>query len=367
MTPIGGNKPVLRFTVQDTFFFLILAGLSIAFYKVLSPFLVILFAAIILAHAFYKPFLFLRDRWRLRPSLAALATTLFAALVIAVPITLVTFLLSMEVSSGYQRLRSSDFTGGFSVESITETVKKVPVIRDNWKTLEDLNINERLATGVEEGLSWLYKLLQGLVVSTTTFLVQLVITLYLIYFFLLDGPKIGERAYKLLPVREEDSRKIFTETLRIVEATLLGTVVVGALEGTWAGILFFLVGIPHPVVWGVVMAIFSMLPVVGSNTVIVPFAVFLLITGHWGKALVLLTAGTGLLTISTSILKPKIVGDRAGLHPAVIVLSTIGGVAWLGMVGFFIGPLIAALFIMVWTQYSERYKARISHMRNDRP
>lgn len=132
-------------------------------------------------------------------------------------------------------------------------------------------------------------------------------------------------------------------------------------------ILFFLVGIPHPVVWGVVMAIFSMLPVVGSNTVIVPFAVFLLITGHWGKALVLLTAGTGLLTISTSILKPKIVGDRAGLHPAVIVLSTIGGVAWLGMVGFFIGPLIAALFIMVWTQYSERYKARISHMRNDRP
>ncbi|MBN8217936.1 MAG: AI-2E family transporter [Spirochaetes bacterium] len=365
MSPIGGNKPVLRFTVQDTFFFLILAGLSIAFYKVLSPFLVILFAAIILAHAFYKPFLYLRDRLRLRASLAALVTTLFAASVIAVPITLVTFLLSTEVSEGYQRLRTTDFYGEFSVGGVSKSVKQIPLFRDNWKTLEDLHIDERVVNGIEEGLAWLYKALQSLIVSTTRFLIQLVITLYLIYFFLLDGVKIGNRAYELLPVREEDSRKIFSETLRIVEATLLGTVVVGALEGTWAGFLFFLVGIPSPVVWGVVMAIFSMLPVVGSNTIIVPFAIFLLVTGHWGKALILLSAGTVLLTISTSILKPKIVGDRAGLHPAVIVLSTIGGVAWLGMVGFFIGPLIAALFIMVWTQYSERYKARISRLREN--
>ncbi|MBL8992069.1 MAG: AI-2E family transporter, partial [Spirochaetia bacterium] len=266
---------------------------------------------------------------------------------------------SLEVADGYDNFRKSEFYGAFTSKSIVEKMKKLPLLHNQWHRLEELNLDQKLEQNVDTALQVIFQWTRKILVSTSTFFLQLLITLYLIYFFLLDGEKWGRRAYELLPIKYEDSDKIFFETMRVVQGALLGSVVVGIIEGVWGGLVFAAIGIPSPAIWGLVMTILSILPVVGSNTILIPFGLYMLATGHYGKAVVILVIGSGLITITTGLLKPKLVGDRAGLHPAMIVLSTLGGVAWLGMVGFFIGPLLAALFFMIWVQFSERYKKHL--------
>jgi hypothetical protein len=89
-------------------------------------------------------------------------------------------LLSLEVSEGYQRFRASSLYNGFSTEALTEAVKKIPLLRDNWNTLTELNLHQKLEQGISTGLAWMFSAMQRLVLSTGEFLIQLLFTLYLI-------------------------------------------------------------------------------------------------------------------------------------------------------------------------------------------
>jgi predicted PurR-regulated permease PerM len=353
------NKSLFKFSIQDAFFFIILTGLSIAFYKVLKPFLMDVFAAVILSHGFYGIFLWFQKRLKVGRKVSSLLTAITISLIIAAPMAIVTFLLSLEVSSGYQNFRSSGLFTSFSSDTLLENLKQFPIAQKIWPKLVELNLHDKVGALLDQAIRHTFEVLKIIVLSFSYFLVQLGITLYLVYFLLLDGQTIGEKVYALIPISREDAHRIFSQTMRIVEGTILGTVVVGILEGTFAGILFFIAGIPSPVTWGVAMAFFSMLPIVGATTVVVPWGAYFAIQGKVFPAILLLVVGVGGIALTSSLLKPKLVGERTGLHPAVVILSMIGGVAWLGMIGFFIGPLLAALFIMVWTQFSERYKVTI--------
>ncbi len=357
------NKSVFRFSIQDTFFFLILTALSIGFYKVIKPFLIDVFAAVILAHAFYGLFQFYLKKFRVNKHFSAGLTVFTISLIIAVPMATITLLLSLEVSEGFNTFKQSELFTGFSPDALMKSFKQIPMMHDIWLKLIELNLHEKVDIYLDELMQHAFSALRVIVLSFSYFLFQLVITLYLVYFLLLEGESIGEKVYDLIPIPREDAYQIFTQTMRIVEGTLLGTVVVGILEGSFAGLIFFFAGIPSPVTWGVTMALFSMLPVVGATTVVVPWGIYFLIQGKIFQSVLLLVVGVGGIALTSSLLKPKLVGERTGLHPAVVILSMIGGVAWLGMIGFFIGPLLAALFIMIWTQFSERYKTQILAIR----
>ena len=156
-----------------------------------------------------------------------------------------------------------------------------------------------------------------------------------------------------MPAKE--SHNLFQELVKTMRATVYGTLVIGVLEGTYGGILFALLDIPSPILWGCLMILLSILPLVGTNAVLFPAALFHLITGNWTGGLLLLILGSGAILVSQNIIRPKFVGTRSGVHPAIIVVSTIGGIAWLGLIGFLIGPLVASLFITLWNQFGLRY------------
>lgn len=198
---------------------------------------------------------------------------------------------------------------------------------------------------------YLINSLSSATVGTMHFLFMTFVLLYAMYFFLRDGKKLVQQALYYLPLGDEDEQILLARFTSVARATLKGTAVIGILQGALAGLAFAVVGIPSAVFWGVIMTVLSILPGIGTALVWVPAAVILGASGHILKA-VGLAIFCGLVVGSLdNVLRPALVGKDTRMHELMVFLSTLGGIMMFGVVGFIIGPIIAALFISVWEIY----------------
>jgi predicted PurR-regulated permease PerM len=151
-----------------------------------------------------------------------------------------------------------------------------------------------------------------------------------------------------VPLPDHDRDRLFDKFLSVTRATLKGTLVIGAVQGMLGGLAFWVLGISGAIFWGVVMVVFSVLPVVGGALVWVPAAIMLALSGQFVKAIVLVVF-CGLVVGSVdNVLRPRLVGRDTEMHDLMILFSTLGGIMAFGAVGFILGPIIAALFQTVW-------------------
>ena len=127
-------------------------------------------------------------------------------------------------------------------------------------------------------------------------------------------------------------------------------------------VLFALLGIPSPVFWGIIMAGLSIIPLVGTNSIMVPAFLIHLLLGDYTTAFILLGAGTGVILINQNLIRPRLDADRSGMHTAIALIASLGGLLWLGVIGFLAGPLLTGLFIMIWDQYGKKYKENLEEM-----
>ena len=142
----------------------------------------------------------------------------------------------------------------------------------------------------------------------------------------------------------------------VTRATLKGTAVIGVIQGALAGLAFAVVGIPSAVFWGTIMMVLSIIPAIGSGLVWMPASIILIATGHTAKGIGL-ALFCGLIVGSLdNILRPRLVGKDTQMPDLLIFLSTLGGIAFFGVMGFIIGPIIAALFVTIWEIYGEVFK-----------
>ena len=137
----------------------------------------------------------------------------------------------------------------------------------------------------------------------------------------------------------------------------MGQIVVGSIQGVLAWLGFWLLGVPNPVIWGFMTAIISMIPLLGAAMVWVPIAVYLLVlalsSGEYWRAIVLFIYGTSVISFIDNLLKPKIVGDHAKIHPLIVLFGILGGIQLFGLPGILIGPLILTIFDVVIEIYKE--------------
>ncbi len=198
--------------------------------------------------------------------------------------------------------------------------------------------------------------LSSATVVTVTFLLQLFIFLYTMYFFLMDGDKLLARIMYYLPLEEHDERRLLGRFTSVTRATLKGTAVIGILQGGLAGLAFAVVGIPSAVFWGTIMVVLSVIPGIGTGLVWAPAAIILAATGHVGAAIGL-AVFCGLVVGSLdNILRPRLVGKDTQLPELLIFFGTLGGIFFFGVLGIIIGPIVAALFVTIWEIYGEVFK-----------
>jgi predicted PurR-regulated permease PerM len=198
--------------------------------------------------------------------------------------------------------------------------------------------------------------LSSATLGTVNFVFMLFIFLYTMFFFLSDGERLLNKILYYLPLEDQDERRMLDRFTSVTRATLKGTAVIGVLQGALAGAAFAVVGIPSAAFWGTVMTVLSIIPGIGSALVWGPAAIILAASGGWIKAIGL-ALFCGLVVGSLdNFLRPRLVGRDTEMHDLMILFATLGGLMMFGVLGFIIGPVVAALFVTVWDIYAVAFK-----------
>jgi predicted PurR-regulated permease PerM len=193
--------------------------------------------------------------------------------------------------------------------------------------------------------------LSSVTVMTIQFLFTIFILLYSMFFFLMDGDKLLKKILFYLPLEDTDERQLLEKFTKVTRATLKGTVVIGVLQGGLAGLAFAVVGIQGAVFWGTIMMVLSIIPGIGTALVWMPAAIVLAAGGHTLQAAGLAVFCAVVVGSIDNFLRPLLVGRDTQMHELLILFGTLGGIFMFGIVGFIIGPIIAALFTTVWEIY----------------
>ncbi|MEX2129841.1 MAG: AI-2E family transporter, partial [Pseudohongiellaceae bacterium] len=175
--------------------------------------------------------------------------------------------------------------------------------------------------------------------------------LYLTFFLLRDGEKIIGWMREALPLDSERKQLLLDKFVEVTRATIKGNIVVAAIQGALGGLIFSILGLPAPILWAVVMAFLSLIPAVGAAIVWVPVAIYLYSTGAWIAASILLAYGALIIGLADNLLRPMLVGRDTKLPDYMVLFSTLGGLALMGINGFVIGPMLAALFLTFWSSF----------------
>ena len=190
---------------------------------------------------------------------------------------------------------------------------------------------------------------------TVNLVVDMAMMLYLSFFLVRDGERFRALLIRALPFGDHREELLFRKFAEVLRATIKGSVLVAMAQGALGGVIFALLDIRAPVLWGVVMSLLSLIPLVGAGLVWVPVAVYLLLTGDIVSGLVLMAYGVFVIGLADNVLRPLLVGRDTKLPDFMVLLSTLGGFMMFGMDGFVSGPLLAVFFVTVWQIFMDEF------------
>lgn len=343
-----------RTAIHAYSFIVLVVVITAAFVWLMLPYYGAVLWAVILAILFNPIQRRLSIRLRGRRSLAATISVLACIVLAVVPAILIVVSLTREVSSLYRRFTASDFS---LADMLVQGQELLPDFALNLLSNAGLgniaDIQESLVSGLAQASEVIAPRLIGAGQGTIQILINLAIMLYLLFFLFRDGNSLAHTVRRMIPLDDNRTDQITNKFVSVVKATVRGNVLIALIQGGLGGLTFGLLGLEAPFLWGVVMAILSLLPAVGAFLVWGPFAVYLFASEDYVRGTILVAVGALVIGMIDNVLRPILVGRETRLPDYVVLISTLGGLSLIGMNGFVLGPLIAALFIAVWSQFTD--------------
>jgi predicted PurR-regulated permease PerM len=339
--------------VEDRFFLLMLAIVTLAFFWVLSPFYGAVFWGAVFAIVFSPLHLKLVRRLPRQRTLAAVLMLLMILVLVIFPLSVLSALLVQEATSVVQRVQSGELSFSRYFQLIFDALPGwVTRLLDRFGLTSLGMVQERITASLTKGSQFIAGQALTIGQSTFDFLVSFFIMLYLLFFFLRDGSLLAVRVKDTLPLAPDVKRRLTSKFTTVIRATVKGNIVVAMIQGALGGLILWVLDVHAPVLWGTLMAVLSLLPAVGAAMVWLPVAIYFLVSGEVWQGITLIAFGVLVIGLVDNLLRPVLVGKDTRMPDYVVLLSTIGGLSLFGLNGFVIGPVIAALFIAGWDLFT---------------
>lgn len=327
--------------LQVYFIVTVLLVISILTFFIFEPFLSALVLAIVCVVVFkpiHKRILANFEEW---PGLAALATISVILVFVVTPLSLLGSQIFQEAGQIYSYLTNEDGKSALTnvLNAALRDVEAYVPIAQGFT----VNVDQY----VKQGLEWFLGNLGVVFSNLAKILLSLFVFIIALYYLLKDGYKIRKFIVALSPLSDDDDEVILKKLETSVNSIVRGSLLIGFIQGMLTMIGFTIFGVPNPVLWGSIAMIASLVPGIGTTLVLAPAVLFLFLTGETISGFGLLAWGIGAVGLVDNLLGPKLIGRGMRLHPLLVLLAVLGGLAFFGPIGIFLGPLTLSLLISI--------------------
>ncbi len=342
--------------LEQSAFLIMLAVVTGLFFSLLRPFFAPLLWACIIAVLFHPVQVWLQKRWGERPNTTALVTLLACMVLVVIPVLLLLASFLQQGLAVYEQIQAGELQPGKYVDQVRNAF---PVLQGLLERFDiDMNtVRDNAAKAAVAASQFLARNALAVGQGAFGFVLKLALMLYVAYFLLRDGRKLVDKLVLAIPLGDERERLLLQKFAEVARATVKGNLLVALVQGMLGGLIFWILGLPAALLWGVVMTVLSLIPAVGAGLVWLPAAIYLYAVGDSISATVLIAYGVLIIGLADNILRPLLVGRDTKLPDWMVLLSTLGGIAMVGINGFVIGPLIAVLFVAFWQIFSSEFNA----------
>lgn len=322
--------------------------LGVLSFLLFLPFLTYILLGLLIVYLTFPLFTRLA-KWTKRPRLAAMIVLLTVVLAVVVPTGFLGWRLLKEAQG---------FAAGFTPEAAEAQIDSMAAGILRLVGQEPTNVTYGKAVVeavVPAAQGYVRAHVADLLGIVTAFFVGMFILAFVIYYGLIDGPRLVGYLTEVLPLSGQQSTQLLGDVRRTLDAVFLGQIVGAVFQGVLGAIGLLLFGVPGVLVWGLVMMILSVIPFLGAFLVWAPAGVWLLATGHTWQGIGLLAWGAILVSNVDNFVKPLLVSAKAQIHPVVVLVGVLGGLLVFGVMGFVLGPLVLSLFVAVLDFWREDY------------
>jgi len=341
--------------------FLFLALVTLALLYVVWPFVSALLWATLAAIMFRPLYLRVLSMLRGHENRATMVTLLIITFAVVVPAIAIGDIIVEQATQIYFALSSEDIDASLYFERMQRILPLQAQSLLDESGYGDFNVlQSRLSQFLRDSVGLIAQHALALSGNAFAFLLSFAVGLYVTYFLLRDGTRLGSVVKATLPFDASAAGRLTDTFVNVVRATIKGSVVVGLVQGALGAITFWIVGLPSVALFGLLMAILSLLPAVGPAIIWAPAAVYLLATGAIWQGVAVIASGVLVIGMADNILRPILVGRETGLPDWIVLVTTLGGIATLGLSGIVIGPVLAGLFLASWSVFREQRVERAS-------
>jgi predicted PurR-regulated permease PerM len=350
----------MKHSISKHTFLIFFTAIALLSLFIIWPLFTAILAGILIAYIFYP----LHKRIKSKVSnknVAACTSTILILLVVTIPFVVLLGAITADISDAYAEAKLSKPTTGFFQEECTGSLCEAK------EKIDTLVTTPTLLSSIQESLGkisqWFVQYSSSFVFSIPQRILELFIMVFVMFYGFRDGEGMIKKLYTLIPLRESFKKHLKQQTSDVIYATVYGILIVGLIQGFLATIGYFIFGLASPLMWGALTTLAAIIPFVGPPMIWFPAGVVQIIRGMDAGNSLLTWQGIGLLLYGTfiistidNLLKPKIIGQRSKVHPAVILVGLFGGLISMGPIGLVVGPLVLAMLVSFIRVYEKDKK-----------
>ena len=347
------------------FYILFFLGVFYLSFLVIQPVLGALVMGGVIAYIFYPLFQYLNIKIK-NTDISAFAVSVFIIALFSIPSFIIIDNAGKEAQYFYIRAKQKIATGELVELDCSPEYESIPCkVAEKIKGwFENPQVQRYTDDILSKFSAYIFTQASDFVFRLPQLLLELFIAFFVSFYLFIDGKYVANRFKNLLPIEPKYQKEIHEKIDSVTHAVIYGSIIVALIQGALGALGFLIFGVPSPILWGLVMSILALIPFLGTPIVWGPAGLFIIIDGLVDGQTTAIIRGVGLLIYGTliistadNILKPKLIADKAKVHPVVVLIGVFGGLSLMGFVGFIVGPLILALLQAVLEVYEKEKRA----------